>query len=94
MSDRETIETHFRENYPQLKKIVDNVEQSLTSEEYETRITEMTDAELERIAAETQELQQTNTAKAIVNRLRNNTATNDDRNRAILFILRYIRNDL
>ena len=94
MSDRAAVLADLRASYPKLKIREGKADRELTPEEYDSRLGEMADAVMEQRTATNQEEQQTTAARAIIARLRNNTATNDDRNRAILFILRYIRSDL
>lgn len=88
------ITTDLRTRYPRLD-IQDNDEKKqLVGADYDNAISTM--------AIETQNIEtlvETNDADrttrlAIIGRLRNNTATNDDRNRAILFILRTLRADI
>lgn len=94
MSDRATVLAELRAEHPKLRVREGGQDRDLSPEEYEPRLAEMADTIIAQRTAADQETQTVTAARAILNRLRNGTATNDDRNRAILFLLRYVRADL
>lgn len=90
----EAIKTDIQQKTPVLRRMVDGEYIDYSSTEYNTAIDAAAQTTLEAELVVDQEAQDRVTRLAIIGRLRNNTATNDDRNRAILFILRTLRADI
>lgn len=89
----EAIKTDLRQKAPNLQRIEDGEYIQYSDTEYNTAIDAAAQSVLDVELQADQETQERINRLAIVGRLRNNTATNDDRNRAILFILRTLRAD-
>jgi hypothetical protein len=63
-------------------------------DQYESSLQTSADIIFANETAKDQADQDTSNAKLIVGRLRNNTATNDDRNKAILWLIKQVRSDV
>jgi hypothetical protein len=94
MTERDTLITAYRTKYPRLTKRRAKQEIELTAAERETTFATWADNELAQNAIDATAVTELQAAKAIIARLRNNTATNDDRNKAILWLIKQVRNDV
>jgi hypothetical protein len=94
MTERDTLIEKYRTQYPRLTKRRMKQEIELTAAEREQTFSTWADNELAQNAVDAATVTELQAAKAIIGRLRNNTATNDDRNKAILWLIKQVRNDV
>lgn len=90
MSDRTQVLAEFRAEHPTARVYEEKRYREMAPEEYETWVASSVDqivANRNSAAADATDL---GAVRAVLLRLRNNTATNDDRNRAILYLARRI----